>query len=259
MVMHDNLGSIIFLLSYMIIIWSVLILSYIKKPKKITIIWKLFFLAFLFLASGDFLHLIPRVYLWILYFNDSTIYESQFGISIYGLGLIATSITVSLFYLLFYYIWRNIFGKNENFKEYIPKFQNNILILDAIAICSFIIRIILIFFPQNNWGTEPEFYFGWLNFRYITNLPLYILGILDLILFLISIDKTKTSQIIPEHQLNCLKQCMIWIIISYICYTITLIGATIIPMLGMFMIPKTIAYLIVLFLTYKHFLSFKSN
>ena len=49
----------------------------------------------------------------------------------------------------------------------------------------------------------------------------------------------------------------LWFAVSFICYTITLVTVVYISLTGLFMIPKTIAYLIALYYHYKYLLNKK--
>ncbi len=255
MVMIDSIPSIAFLWCYMAIIWGNLIHIWKKKPQMISKSWSLLFGAFFLLAFGDVFHLLPRTYLWYLYTfeNQTTIYASSTGIFIYGIGLILTGITMTFFYLFFYLSWKNQYIIQSNS----PKLQgikSKIKIFDGIIYGSVIIRTILILLPWNNYGSAPVYYLGILSFRLITNIPLYIIGFVVLYLFLKSSSATKDSNHIHPDINIALKQSSIWIIVSFIMYTFPLLGINLIPLLGIMMIPKTIAYLIVLYYMKKYIL-----
>lgn len=255
MAMADSIHSILFLIAYMIIIWIVVIFSRIKKPKKISSSWKWTWYAFFFLALGDFFHLVPRTYLWYLYeiAEQTTIYEEPFGMLLYGIGLIATSITVTIFYFCMYMFWRHSYITEKNIPE-LATYRKKLQTLDFMVILMVLFRLCLIIYPQNNFGGEPEYYFGWLNFRYISNIPFYGIGLIVVYLFIISARKTKDSKEIDPKIRLVSKKTGILYIISFICYSITLFGVRMMPILGMFMIPKTIMYIWALFLCYKYIL-----
>jgi hypothetical protein len=258
MVMIDNAGSILFLWAYMITIWIVVVITWKNKPEKIPPQWKYLFGSFFLLAFGDIFHLLPRTYIWYQYSiqNQLDAYVTDLGIQIYGIGLIFTGITMTFFYLGFYLFWKSTFIEKKDIPE-LSKIKENIKIFDIIAISSCIIRTILIFLPWNNWGTSPIYHYQIFSFRLITNLPLYVIGIEVLYLFMKSLKiKTDISQI-PEKVMIAIKGSTIWIIVSYVTYTITILGVNVEPMLGMMMIPKTIAYLIVLYYMYKNILNEK--
>lgn len=256
MVMIDNFGSILFLWFYMITIWVAVIIYWKRRPSEKQKSWYYVFYSFALLAFGDIFHLIPRTYLWIDYtFNHNIgVYDSKMGIYVYGFGLIMTGVTMIFFYLGFYLFWKEeILSKVKSNPNFVS-IEKNITVFDNIAYISVILRIILILLPWNNWGTEPTYYENFWNFRLLTNLPLYVIGFEVLYLFIkTSIQLQKDNTIHPDI-LHAIKNSAIWIIVSFVTYSITVIGVHAYPLLGMMMIPKTIAYLIVLYYMGKYIL-----
>ena len=253
--MIDNIPSIIILWIYMAIIWGNIIQIWKKRPKKISKSWSLLFGAFFLLAFGDVFHLLPRTYLWYSYSiqNQTDIYTSSIGNFIYGGGLIMTGITMTFFYLLFYLFWKEQYIKKIEIPE-LQRIKEKIKILDIIAYGSIIIRTILILLPWNKYGSEPVYYFGILSFRLLTNFPLYVIGVQVLFLFLKSYNVTKNMNLIHPDINKAVKQSSIWIIVSFVTYTFPLLGNHLVPLFGMMMIPKTIAYLIVIYIMKKFIL-----
>ncbi|MHA1619745.1 MAG: hypothetical protein ACTSVZ_10735 [Promethearchaeota archaeon] len=257
MVMIDNAPSILFLWSYMGIIWWALVRTWRKKPKNPSKSWILLFGAFFLLAFGDVFHLLPRTYLWFQYsFNNQLdIYNTQLGILIYGIGLIFTGITMTVFYLFFYLFWKEEYINHLDIPG-LSKIKSKIRIYDRIAYASVIIRSILLFLPWNNYGSSPVYYLGFISFRLLTNLPLYVIGMEVLLLFMKGFHVTRNSGVIPSNINYALNKSSIWIIVSYITYTISLLGSPLLPILGMLMIPKTIAYLLVLYYMSKYIINY---
>ncbi len=256
MVMIDSAPSILFLWCYLGTIWWVLVRTWKNKPKNPPKSWTLLFGAFFLLAFGDVFHLLPRTYLWFQYsFNSQLdIYTSPLGIMISGIGLIFTGATMTVFYLFFYLFWKEQYINHLDILG-LAKTKNKIRIYDGIAYASVIIRSILLFLPWNNYGASPVYYLGFLSFRLLTNFPLYVIGMEVLLLFLKGYNVTKNSGAIPSDVNHALKHSSIWIIVSFITYTISLLGSPIFPIFGMLMIPKTIAYLLVLYYMQKHILN----
>lgn len=162
------------------------------------------------LGAGDSFHLVPRA------IALCTTGLDNFTVAL-GIGKFITSITMTIFYILLYYVWRlryNISGKN------------NITI--AIYLLS-AIRIILCFFPQNQWlsATSP---ISWAIYR---NIPFAILGILIIVLFYKSAKETNDTTF---------KWMWMTIVLSFAFYIPVVLWADVIPMIGMLMIPKTCAY-----------------
>lgn len=252
MPMEDRIYSIAFLLAYMAIIWIIVLITAKKKPSETDPAWKWSFGSFVLLAFGDFFHLVPRTYLWYLFDiqGQTDIYTSELGIFLYGFGLVMTSITVTLFYFGMYMFWRHTYAINDKIKEY-SEHKSLLQYLDMIAIASVLFRICLIAFPMNEWGSDPVYINGWFSFRYLTNIPLYVIGVEVIILFITGAKKAEETDAVDSYINSVVKKSAIWIIISYVCYSITVFGVSVEPMLGMFMIPKTIAYLVILWYFYK--------
>ena len=96
---------------------------------------KLMGISAIVLGCGDAFHLVPRV---INYFSQSDLSAAL------GIGKLVTSITMTVFYLLLYYVWLGAYEENEN--------RNT-------TVCVWLLtaaRIILCLFPQNGWLTNDN-------------------------------------------------------------------------------------------------------
>ena len=113
--------------------------------------------ACLVLGCGDAFHLVPRV---LNYFIDS-----DFNAAI-GIGKLVTSITMTLFYILLYYIYLKFDGVEEK-----RPITLSVWLLS-------IIRIVLCCMPQNRWIENDSPYLWGI----IRNIPFLILGILIIVL-----------------------------------------------------------------------------
>ena len=122
--------------------------------------YKLFGIMAVVLGAGDSFHLIPRA-----------IALCTTGLENYtvplGIGKFITSITMTIFYILLYYVWRKRY--NVSGKQGI-----NIAVYLLAAI-----RIILCLFPQNAW-TSANAPLSWGIYR---NIPFALMGMLIIILF----------------------------------------------------------------------------
>jgi len=167
-------------------------------------------IATLILVLGDAFHLVPRM---LNYFIDN---DFNFYL---GLGKLITSITMTIFYIFMYYIYFQVFNKKENNKLTIT--------IWFLAI----IRLILCLFPQNKWLTNENSYV----FGIIRNIPFLFLGILIIILYF---KERKNDKIF--------KNIWLYITLSFVFYMVVVLGASEIPILGMFMLPKTICYILVI-------------
>lgn len=162
------------------------------------------------LGAGDAFHLIPRAYaLCTTGLQDYT--------AALGIGKFITSITMTIFYVLLYYVYRLRYQiKGQTSYTYA-------MILLAI------IRIALCFFPQNAW-ISADAPLAWGIYR---NIPFALMGLLVIVLFY---QKTKQNQ---DHAFRFMS---LTIILSFVFYIPVVLFADTMPLIGMLMIPKTCAY-----------------
>ena len=179
---------------------------------------KLMGYSILILGIGDSFHLIPRVLNYFINY-DFNMYL--------GIGKLVTSITMTLFYIFMYYIYLNNYKVKENKK-----------INYSIWILSFV-RMILCLLPQNEWLTNNSpFIWG-----IIRNIPFVILGLIIIVLYFNNRNKDKIF-----------KNIWLYVTLSFIFYSIVVLGSSSISILGMFMLPKTICYVLIMFV-----FKYKSN
>jgi hypothetical protein len=180
-----------------------------KKPGK------LMGAAALVLGLGDAFHLVPRV---LNYFIEADLTAWL------GMGKFVTSVTMTVFYLLVYYIFLGYFKKKEN--------QWFSLAVGALAI----VRIILCLLPQNGWLENVSD----VKWGVIRNVPFAVLGAVCIALWFIERKKS-----------GILKPTWLLILLSFLFYIPVAVAAGLVPMLGMLMLPKTVCYIVMiaLFLT----------
>lgn len=173
----------------------------------------------LVLGLGDSFHLIPRVYaLW-----TGGIAEH---VAILGVGKLITSITMTLFYMIMYYVWRGYY-EVEGRKPVTYSMW-------ALAI----LRIALSVLPQNEWlSPNPSLLFGVLR-----NIPFTAMGILMIILFYQ--ETRRTGKQAFRHM-------PLAITLSYGFYLPVVLLAGIYPIVGTLMIPKTMAYVWAVLMVWK--------
>ncbi|GAA0797503.1 hypothetical protein GCM10008910_20260 [Faecalicatena orotica] len=162
------------------------------------------------LGAGDAFHLVPRAY--ALCTAGLEHYTAALGV-----GKLITSVTMTVFYILLYYVWR---------LRYHVKDQKEVTV--AVFLLS-AVRIILCLFPQNKW-TSADAPLSWGIYR---NIPFALLGILVIVLFY------KAAKEQHDHAFR-----FMWltIVLSFAFYIPVVLFADTIPALGMLMIPKTCAY-----------------
>ena len=228
--MPDNVRmwvEIGFNLIYLIVIWWLVISMTIKRSlvplefgrQSELVIW-----AFGLLAIGDTGHVGFRVLAFILGGLESSLPIMGLQISLVGLGALMTAITVTFFYILMLETWRVRFKKQYSWFE--------IIILLAATL-----RLLLMVFPANKWYSvvPPQ------PWSLIRNIPLTFMGLS--IAFLILRDAMKAKD-----------QTFTWIgimiLLSYACYLPVILFVQQVPIIGMLMIPKTLAYVAIGFLAY---------
>lgn len=172
--------------------------------------YRLFGIMAVVLGFGDAFHLIPRAYALC----TTGLENYTFAL---GTGKFITSITMTIFYILLYYVWRlryHITGKHR---------------LTFFIYLLALIRIGLCLCPQNAW-TNIESPLTWAIYR---NIPFTLMGVLIIILFYQSARDNKDI---------IFKNMWLTIAISFGFYLPVVLFADVIPMIGMLMIPKTCAY-----------------
>ena len=218
-----DIMEILFDVSYLAIIWYVVynMFTLLKEQKEPTVILKKTLAwAFALLALGDTFHVGFRV---VAYFSGGTVANP----ALLGYGKLATAITVTMFYALMVRAWRLRFRKDHTVFSYL-------LLFGAL------VRMIVILLPGNNWASA-NVPFNWSMYR---NLPLLVTGLGVAYLFLKD-GKKANDHLFPKIGIA--------ILVSYAFYTPVILFAQYYPLLGLLMIPKTIAYLVAAFLAYRTF------
>ncbi len=162
------------------------------------------------LGVGDSFHLVPRA------FALCTTGLENYTVPL-GLGKWITSVTMTIFYVLLYYVWRQRYRIDDRGG------------LTAVVYGLAGVRIVLCMMPQNQWFSD-EAPLSWGIYR---NIPFALLGILVIVLFYRSAK---------EHEDRAFGWMWLTIVLSFGFYIPVVLWADIIPMIGMLMIPKTCAY-----------------
>lgn len=162
------------------------------------------------LGAGDSFHLVPRAIALCTTGLDSFAFQL-------GLGKLITSVTMTVFYVLLYYVWR---------ERYEVKGQKSLTV--AVYALS-AARVILCMMPQNQWLTDRSP----LIWGICRNIPFALLGILVIVLFYRS-AKERGDKAFGWMWLT--------IVLSFGFYIPVVLWAEAVPMIGMLMIPKTCAY-----------------
>lgn len=173
----------------------------------------------LILGFGDAFHLVPRAVAL------STTGLADYTVAL-GIGKLITSITMTIFYVILYYVWREryqVMGRQGLTKW--------VWILATT-------RMILCLMPQNQWisATPP---LSWGIYR---SIPFAILGLLVTVLFYQSAKKSEDKAF---------RNLWLTIVLSFGFYIPVVLFADTIPMIGLLMIPKTCAYVWTVWIGYK--------
>ncbi|MDY2698763.1 MAG: hypothetical protein SOV61_04375 [Lachnospiraceae bacterium] len=162
------------------------------------------------LGCGDAFHLVPRAL--ALCTSGLENYTAALGI-----GKLITSVTMTAFYVILYYVWR---------LRYQVEGKKGITVTVWVLA---LLRIVLCLMLQNAW-ISPEAPISWGIYR---NIPFTILGILIIVLFY---QSAKEKQDKPFRFL------WLTVVLSFAFYIPVVLFADTVPVVGMLMIPKTCAY-----------------
>lgn len=193
----------------------------------------------LVLGGGDSFHLVPRIAV-ILSGNEPKYHDAL------GIGQLVTSITMTFFYILLMQLGLLLFPV-----------QHATALMAVLWILA-VIRIVLCLLPQNDWrgknsrggvtagdssGNGVSGLSWW--FGIFRNIPFSAMGIEVCVFFAMKagLPGAAAAAGVPGLQWMWLA-----IIISFGCYLTVVLGARKHPMLGMLMMPKTLAYVWMLFM-----------
>ncbi|MEG0852635.1 MAG: hypothetical protein RSF82_02090 [Angelakisella sp.] len=179
---------------------------------------RMFGLMAVLLGAGDAFHLVPRAYaLWTTGLEANA--------AALGFGKLVTSVTMTVFYVILYHIWRQrykITGK-----------QGLTYGVYGLAI----VRIALCAFPQNQWLS----YNAPLSWGIYRNIPFAILGIVIIVLFY-----TEAKR----HNDKAFGNMWLAIVLSFAFYVPVVLWSDAVPLVGTLMIPKTLAYVWIVWMGY---------
>lgn len=162
------------------------------------------------LGAGDSFHLVPRAYaLWTTGLEANA--------AALGRGKFITSVTMTIFYLILYYIWR---------ERYQIKGRKS---LTGVMWALSVLRIALCLLPQNQWLAYRQP----LLFGVLRNIPFAAMGIIIIIIFAQEAKKAddRVFRFMP-----------LAVILSFGFYLPVVLFSGAVPAVGILMIPKTLAY-----------------
>jgi hypothetical protein len=211
--------EIIFNVAYLIVVWAIVVLMTVQRDRVAPQDRRVALLArwaFALLALGDTAHVGLRVWAYAAGELESTVAIFGREIGLVGLGALATSLTVTLFYVLMLMIWQARTGKPYGWFG---------MLLFAMAG----LRLVLMIPPVNQWNSvvPPQ---PWGTLR---NVPLVVLGLGVAALMLRDGLRTHDRPFVWVGAL---------IGLSYAMYIPVILFVQQAPTVGMLMIPKTLAY-----------------
>lgn len=165
----------------------------------------------LLLGLGDSFHLVPRIL--------ANTMENGFAVNSFGLflGTRVSAITMSIFYLLFYFYTKK--AKRANNKS-----------LDITMFVLLVVRIATVLISFNH---DP-------NMDLISNIPFVIMGLIDIIL------------LYKDREIEDFKHLAIYVFFSFLFYVPVVLFKRVNPMIGALMMPKTIMYVLIVLKLYKN-------
>lgn len=182
----------------------------------------------LILGVGDSFHLIPRIFSLLSAGPNGDLSAAFIKYQVpLGFGKAITSITMTFFYVLLYFIWMNYYNK-----------RNNKLITASILFLASI-RIIISLHPANLWLVHSQ-PLSWAIYR---NIPFSIMGIIIILLFF----KQRTA-----INNDPFKNMWLAITLSFLFYIPVVLWSDINQNIGLLMIPKTLSYVWIVMMGYKY-------
>jgi hypothetical protein len=216
-----------FNVTYLIVVWGLVVVMTLQRDRvapQDQKVARLVRWAFALLALGDTGHVGFRVVAYATGDLEATINLFGLELGLVGLGALSTAVTVTLFYVLVLEVWRARFGKTYGWFEY--------LLLAAAGA-----RLLLMIPAVNQWNSTvpPQ------PWALVRNIPLMIQGLG--VAYLILRDARRAGDR-PFTWIG------ISILVSYACYLPVILFVQQVPMIGMLMIPKTMAYVAIGFIAY---------
>ena len=209
----ETLFDTVYLISVITI--GILMIRKSKENRQFT----MFGMMAVLLGSGDAFHLIPRA------IALCTTGLENFTVQL-GLGKWITSITMTIFYVVLYHVWRERYQIKDR--------KTTTAIIYDLAV----LRIVLCMMPQNKWLTADA-PLSWGIYR---NIPFALMGLIIIVLFY------KSAK---ENHDTSFRWMWLTIVLSFAFYIPVVLWADVIPMIGMLMIPKTCAYVWTVLIGYK--------
>lgn len=178
---------------------------------------KLMGFASLILGCGDAFHLVPRV---LNYFVDKDFTAWL------GFGKLVTSVTMTVFYLLVFFLHTKLFAWENK--------RKNTVLISLILLT--VLRIGFCLLPGNRWLSNDGTMFMGIH----RNIPFVAIGIIIVVLYFRKRKENKNF-----------RRMWLYVTLSFLFYIPVATVVSHLPMLGMLMLPKTVCYMLVLIIFLK--------
>ena len=171
------------------------------------------------LGAGDSFHLVPRAYaLWTTGLEANA--------AALGIGKLITSVTMTIFYLLLYYIWRD--------RYHITGRRGLTAAIWGLAA----LRIALCLLPQNQWLAYRQP----LLFGVLRNIPFAAMGLIIIVIY------ARESRRANDRVFRFMP---LAVALSFGFYLPVVLLSGVAPMVGILMIPKTMAYVWIVLMAWR--------
>ena len=211
-----------FSIFYLICVWWLVIAMFLRRGRveeNSRAAAALFLWAFVFLGIGDLGHVGFKLVALALGGPGTSVDIFGGQLRIAAMGSLATAITFTFFYIIMIMLWRQRFKKSYGWFCYL-------------LFASAAIRFLLMTHPSNGWNSL-EAQQPWSIYR---NIPLMIMQVGAAYLMLRDGVSHNDRTFIRIGAL---------ILASFACYAPVVFLLNRLPLIGMLMIPKTIAYLVI--------------
>jgi len=221
--------EILFNFFYLIVIWGIVIAminrrNAVAQNDRGVALW--IFLAFFFLAIGDTGHVGFRVIAYSL--GSFDVHFSLFGykVNLVALGSLTTAWTFTIFYVFMVFMWR-------------ARFKKELELLAYLLLTAAVVRSLIMLFPANEWNSL-QIHEPWYTVR---NIPLILMQMGTAYLIM------RDAKVFEDRAFRWIG---IMIVISLMCYVPVVALVKTYPLIGMLMIPKTLAYLGIAIIGFKN-------
>jgi hypothetical protein len=228
--------EISFNILYLVVIWWLVVAMLRRLPQVAAAdqkVGRYFIWAFGLLALGDTGHVGFRVLAYALGGLESSLNLGGLEIGLVGLGALSTAITVTFFYVLVLFIWQERFDQSLGW-------------FGGLLIASAAVRLVVMALPGNQWNSvvPPQ------PISLVRNLFLTISGLG--VAYLILRDAARAND-------RVFTWIGISILVSYAFYIPVILFVQVAPMVGMLMIPKTLAYVAIALIAYQNLFRRQEN